>query len=159
MKKKIIAIIIVIIILILGIIAVIKNSSATTMPEVQETKEVKKKEFTYSFNYTKKNKVKETKITTIKNHDIYYYHDNTLLKVCDGDVCIDIQEALSSGLITLDKLLESAQNSSFAYDGGSGIYYYDDFNIVVCHKVKSNGQTNENIYIGKKKLNDVSVCK
>ena len=157
MWKKIIVIILLVCLLSLAMFAVVKNTTnaQNDKPKVEE----KKKEYSYVFEYTKKNKVKETKITTYNNHDIYYYHDNTKLNVCEGGVCIDIQEALSSGLITLDNLLEKAQNSSFAYDGGSGIYYYDDFNIVVCHKTKSDGSVNENIYFGKKSLKDVEVCK
>ena len=93
--------------------------------------------------------------------DGIYYNLNTELYLCSDNECYTINEVLSNNMVSLDNILKKSLDSHFAYDGGSGIYYYDDFNIVVCHKMLTRDidKYNENIYIGSKKLNDVDICK
>ena len=64
------------------------------------------------------------------------------------------QDVLENNKISFDDILKKANKSEMYKDGGSTIYFYDDFNIMVCNNLSGNN----NIYIGDKAV-DIEYCK
>ncbi len=101
------------------------------------------------------------KITTYNERNIYYYKEGIELYICSNKDCITLKEALDSQKITLENLYDKKISDDKAYEGGSKIIYFDDFNIVDCRRIGSgiNDVINNDIIIGDKSLNNVDICK
>lgn len=59
-----------------------------------------------------------------------------------------IQEVLENDLISFEVILNRANKSEMYEDGGSSIYFYDDFNIIVCNNLSGN----HDVFIGDKSI-------
>ncbi len=166
-KTKIIIVITIFVSIIIAVIFTInhfKNNMVQNSVEVLDDNNnsfEKLDNYYFKFISNNNNKNNNSYILRYEQHDVYYYNLNTELYLCSDNECYTINEVLSNNMVSLDNILKKSLDSHFAYDGGSGIYYYDDFNIVVCHKMLTRDidKYNENIYIGSKKLNDVDICK
>lgn len=141
-----------------------KNNAQNASESIKKDEVKKMTDFDFKYISNKTSQVKDTYIGKYEQHDMYYHTTETELYVCEKDECHTIIEALDKKMLKFEEVLKKSKSSDFAYDGGSGIYYYDDFNIVVCHKQKYDVEKkttdyNENVYIGNKKLKEVNICK
>ena len=71
-------------------------------------------------------------------------YDNTANK--DTYNKYSFKDVLENNMLNFEDILNKAYNSAFYEDGGSTIYFYDDFNIVVCNNLSGNNH----IFIGDK---------
>ncbi len=172
MKKKITCLLIALVFSIIGLFLFIKmqyshnNGTQTTGKDNNQNLNVENKKitnFNLKFTENKNSKVSIKFFDKYMQHNMYYYNSNIELYLCENSECYLINDALNKNMVSLENILEKSISKNSAYDGGSSIYYFDNFNIVVCHKqrVDSNDKNityNENIYIGNKKLKEVDIC-
>lgn len=85
------------------------------------------------------------------NYDLYYYGLDEVNVEVDNEI-ISLEEALKAGKLTIDGIIAKANKdnvkSDIYKDGGSMIYWYDDYTIIKCHF--TNG--NRDVYIGSKDM-------
>jgi len=74
------------------------------------------------------------------NIKYYYVHCFTIDIVVNKDKKKSFESAIKSNLISIEDVLEKRQQENFYYDGGSRIYKYSNFYIMVC-KNKDNSKS------------------
>ncbi len=85
------------------------------------------------------------------NYNLYYYGlDEVNVNV--NNETMSLEEALKTGKLTIDGIIAKANmdnvKSDMYKDGGSMIYWYDDYTIIKCHFLDGN----RDVYIGSKDM-------
>jgi hypothetical protein len=80
------------------------------------------------------------KIFTFTFNNINYYYGNAdfQLSLTENGNEYDIEESLKNSLIDFNDILTKAKDVIIAWDGGSKLYKYDNFNIIVCNNLDGN---------------------
>lgn len=85
------------------------------------------------------------------NYDLYYYGLDEVNVEVDNEI-ISLEEALKSGKLTIEGIIAKANKdnvkSDIYKDGGSMIYWYDDYTIIKMHTISGN----RDVYIGSKDM-------
>ena len=115
-----------------------------------------KKFVDYDFSVTVNSNTKYEKIFAFNYNDINYYYGNTdfELSLTENKYKHNIEVALKNELITLDNILAQAKNTEIYKDGGSKLYKYDNFNIIVCNTIDGNND----IIIGDAEMQINNYC-
>ncbi len=109
----------------------------------------------YNYNYEDK-----PYLILEKDGRNYYYQNQNfglLIEYYNNDNNLDksrFQDILENNKISFDDILKKANKSEMYEDGGSTIYFYDDFNIMVCNNLSGNNH----IFIGDKTVG-IDYCK
>lgn len=96
------------------------------------------------------------------NQKYYYINEKYSLYINSFDDTFDkeiytkypFKEAIEKEMLTFDEILSKAKNYNIYKDGGSKMYYYHDFNILVCNTINGNND----IIIGGKDIK-AELCK
>lgn len=173
MKKNTKIIFTIVTIILIMIIAIIYSINDKNLSKEETNEEIKENNVNNVVNETSNNesienfsikfvdntkenqKDNKIKITSYQEKDIYYVTENIELYLCQDEKCYTLKESLEDKQVDFSKILEKKEKKETAYDGGSSIFYFNDFNIVTCNTVEGNND----IYIGQKTLNDVSICR
>lgn len=115
-----------------------------------------KKFINYDFSVTVKSESKYEKIFAFNYNDIDYYYGNTdfELSLFEGKYNHNIKVALKNELVTLDNILAKARSFKSYDDGGSMLYKYLNFNIIVCNTIDGNND----IIIGDTEMQIRNYC-
>ena len=70
--------------------------------------------------------------------DYYYGNTNFRLYLNEGNLGYDLETSISNELVDLDDILSKSKSFNAVFDGGSKMYHYDQFNILVCHTLDGN---------------------
>ena len=99
-----------------------------------------KKFVNYDFSVTVHSSSTHKKIFAFKYNDINYYYWNTdfKLSLTENKYKYNIEVALTNKLVTFDNILSKARDIISYDDGGSELYQYDNFNIIVCNTIDGN---------------------
>lgn len=85
------------------------------------------------------------------NYDLYYYGLDEVNVEVDNEI-ISLEEALKAGKLTIAGIIKKANKdnvkSNMYKDGGSMIYWYDDYTIIKMHTISGN----RDVYIGSKDM-------
>ena len=85
------------------------------------------------------------------NYDLYYYGLDEVNVEVDNEI-ISLEEALKAGKLTISGIIKKANKdnvkSNMYRDGGSMIYWYDDYTIIKMHTISGN----RDVYIGSKDM-------
>lgn len=90
------------------------------------------------------------------NYDIYYYGLGSVKVKINGEE-IDLKEALRTGKITMEQIIEQAEKDkeseiisyNILKDGGTKVYYYGEYTIIKGHSIKGLREGYiEDVYIG-----------
>lgn len=116
-----------------------------------------KKFVDYDFSVTVDSNTKYEKIFAFNYNDVNYYYGNTdfELSLTENKYKHTIEMALTNELVTFDNILTKAKDIATAYDGGSKLYQYDNFNIIVCDTIDGNND----IIIGDAEMQINNYCK
>ena len=105
----------------------------------------------------------DEKILILEKEERKYYYANQefslYIKSYDNTGNKDVynkysfQDVLENNMLSFEDILKKANKSEMYDDGGSTIYFYDDFNIMVCNTLLGNND----IIIGDKTIN-VNYC-
>ena len=161
MKKKLSIALLILVILLISITLITllnqKPNLKKETPDIATTKEPNSSlDFTlkYLANHQTSSSLKY--IMNYNNQNIYYRYNDIELYICQKDNCETLKEALTNKKVSLDDIYAKSKDVDIAYDGGSKIYKYNDFNIVACHHTHNN-MTNNDIIIGDTTL-DADLC-
>ena len=115
-----------------------------------------KKFVDYDFSITVNSNTKHEKIFAFNYNNIDYYYGNTdfELSLTENKYKHNIEVALTNELITFDDILTKSKDIITAYDGGSKLYKYDNFNIIVCSTIDGNND----IIIGDTEMQINNYC-
>jgi len=115
-----------------------------------------KKFFEYDFSVTINSNTTYKKIFAFNYNGVDYYYGNTAFKLSltENKHKHNIEVALKNELVTLDNILAKARNIEIHKDGGSKIYEYDNFNIIVCNTIDENND----IIIGDAEMQIGNYC-
>ena len=72
----------------------------------------------------------------------------------EANLRYDLETSLKNNLVTFDSVLDKAKNTEIYKDGGSKLYQYNQFEIVVCNTLDGN----KDIIIGEPKTYLVDFC-
>ena len=116
-----------------------------------------KKFVDYDFSVTVDSNTKYEKIFAFNYNDVNYYYGNTdfELSLTENKYKHTIEVALTNELVTFDNILTKAKDIATSYDGGSKLYQYDNFNIIVCDTIDGNND----IIIGDAEMQINNYCK
>lgn len=116
-----------------------------------------KKFVDYDFSVTVNSDTKYEKIFAFNYNEVDYYYGNTAfeLSLTENKYKHNIEIALKNELVTLDNILAQAKNTEIYKDGGSKLYKYDNFNIIVCNTIGGNND----IIIGDAEMQINNYCK
>lgn len=161
MKKKLpIALIILVIFLISITLFTLVNQNPNLKKETPSTEYTKEPNSSLDFTLKYLDNLKDSSslkyITTYDNQNIYYRYNDIELYICQNNNCETLKEALTNKKVSLDDIYAKSKDVDIAYDGGSKIYKYNNFNIVACHHTHNN-VTNNDIIIGDPTL-DADLC-
>ena len=161
MKKKLSIALLILVILLISITLIItvnqKPYHKNQLPSTEYTKEPNSSlDFTLKYLANHQDSSSLKYITTYNDQKIYYRYNDIELYICQNDKCETLKEALANKKVTLDDIYAKSKDVDIAYDGGSKIYKYNDFNIVACHHTHNN-MTNNDIIIGDTTL-DADLC-
>ena len=85
------------------------------------------------------------------NYNFYYYGLDGVNVEVDNEI-ISLEEALKAGKLTISGIIKKANEdnvkSNMYKDGGSMIYWYDDYTIIKMHTISGN----RDVYIGSKDM-------
>lgn len=85
------------------------------------------------------------------NYNLYYYGLDEVNVEVDNEI-ISLEEALKAGKLTISGIIKKANEdnvkSNMYKDGGSMIYWYDDYTIIKMHTISGN----RDVYIGSKDM-------
>ena len=97
------------------------------------------------------------KIFAFNYNDVNYYYGNTKFKLSltENKYEHTIKVALTNDLVTFDNILTKAKDIVTAYDGGSKLYQYANFNIIVCNTIDGNND----VIIGDTEMQIGNYCK
>lgn len=118
---------------------------------------IKIKEFkNYDFSVVVTTPTEYEKIFAFKHNGVNYYYGNTdfRLYLTEGNYRYDLETSLKNNLVTFEDILSKNVKVNTAWDGGSKLYNYRQFNIVVCNTIDGNND----IIIGDAELEIGSVC-
>ncbi len=73
-------------------------------------------------------------------NDTNYYYGNTnfRLYLTENNYQYDLETSITNNLVTLDNILNKSKSVNSLYDGGSKMYHFNQFNILVCHTIAGN---------------------
>jgi hypothetical protein len=110
----------------------------------------------YDFLVTEDSNTEYVKIFTFTFNNINYYYGNTdfQLSLTENGNEYDIEESLKNNLIDFNDILTKAKDVNIAWDGGSKLYKYDNFNIIVCNNLDGNND----IIIGDTEMQMNNYC-
>ena len=116
-----------------------------------------KKFVDYDFSVTVDSNTKYEKIFAFNYNDVNYYYGNTdfELSLTENKYKHTIEVALTNELVTFDNILTKAKDIATSYDGGSKLYQYDNFNIIVCDTIDGNND----VIIGDAEMQINNYCK
>ena len=90
-------------------------------------------------------------------HDnVNYYYGNTdfRLFLTEGSYRYDLETSLKNKLVTFDDILAKNKNVETYRDGGSKMYYFNQFNILICNTINGN----KDVIIGDTELKIGNLC-
>jgi hypothetical protein len=110
----------------------------------------------YDFSVVVENDTKQEKVFAFTYDGIHYYYGNTgfELFLTENGYKYNIEESLKNKLIDFDDILNRATDTSIAFDGGTILYNYDNFNIIVCNTLDGN----HDIIIGDTEMEIENYC-
>lgn len=96
------------------------------------------------------------KIFTFRHNGIDYYYGNTnfRLYLYENNYRYDLETSLLNNLISFEDILSKAKSTELIKDGGSKIYNYNLFNILVCNTIDGNND----VIIGESALEIKNFC-
>lgn len=94
--------------------------------------------YEFSVTVTTPSKYKKKFAFSYNNVDYYYGNTDFRLYLNEGNLRYDLETSISNELVNLDDILSKSKSSNAFFDGGSKIYHYDQFNILVCHTLDGN---------------------
>lgn len=118
---------------------------------------IKIKEFkNYDFSVVVTTSTEYKKIFAFKHNGINYYYGNTdfRLYLTEGNYRYDLETSLKNNLVSFEDILNKNVKIDTFRDGGSKLYYYRQFNIVVCNTIDGNND----VIIGDTELEIGNVC-
>lgn len=150
-KKYLIITLICIVLIITGGIAYYLNNIINKKQDKQETT----KNISFEINFVKRGDKKLNKIidrSEIEQYDYDIYTYNGDASIVIGEETYSFEDALRSNKITIDKIIEKAEEDvsngiiqrNMYQDGGTLVYEYETFRIMKCKNLNGN----RNFYIG-----------
>ena len=76
------------------------------------------------------------------------------LFLTEGSYRYDLETSLKNELVTLDDILTKNKNVETYRDGGSKMYYFNQFNILVCNTINGN----KDVVVGDTELKIGNLC-
>ncbi|MBQ8219506.1 MAG: hypothetical protein IJZ79_07120 [Bacilli bacterium] len=122
------------------------------------SKNIKIKEFVnYDFKVivSTPNEYKKKYAFTYNDRDFYYGNTDFRLYLYEGNYEYDLETSLKNNLVSFDDILSKNKNINSLWDGGSKIYHYHQFNIIVCNTLDGNND----IIIGDTEMKIDNYCK
>lgn len=105
------------------------------------SQEIKINEFVnYDFSVVVTTPTENKKIFAFEHDGVNYYYGNTNYKLylTEANYKYDLETSLKNNLVSFDNILSGAKNVETYEDGGSKLYQYNLFNIVVCNTIDGN---------------------
>lgn len=97
----------------------------------------------------------EKKLAFIHDNVNYYYGNTDFrLFLTEGSYRYDLETSLKNELVTLDDILTKNKNVETYRDGGSKMYYFNQFNILVCNTINGN----KDVVVGDTELKIGNLC-
>lgn len=97
---------------------------------------------------------KKTFAFTHDGRDYYYGNTDYRLYLTEANLRYDLETSLKNNLITFDSILDKAKNTEIYRDGGSKLYQYNQFEMVVCNTIAGNND----IIIGEPNTYLIDFC-
>ena len=94
--------------------------------------------YDFSVRVTTPSKYEKKFAFSYNNIDYYYGNTNFRLYLNEGNLGYDLETSISNELVDLDDILSKSKSFNAVFDGGSKMYHYDQFNILVCHTLDGN---------------------
>lgn len=112
----------------------------------------------YDFSVTVNSETKYKKIFAFSHNNVDYYYGNTdftlYLKRDNSNDKYTIETALTNELINFNDILLKSKASEIYKDGGSKLYKYNQFNILVCNTIDGNND----VIIGDTEMQISNYC-
>lgn len=111
----------------------------------------------YDFEVVVTTSTEHKKIFAFIHNDRNYYYGNTdyRLYLKEANIRYDLETSLKNNLVTFDDILDKAKKTELYRDGGSVLYQYNLFDIVVCNTMDGN----KDIIIGEPETYLIDFCK
>lgn len=87
-----------------------------------------------------------------------YLHGIDQITIQIGETTYDLKDAIENSRITFDEIFRRATSKKEYWDGGSTLYQYPDFVIVVCQKMFSDHVYLNSIIIGNLEMSVETYC-
>lgn len=98
--------------------------------------------YKYDFSVTVNSKTKYEKTFAFEHNGTNYYYGNTdftlYLKRVNSNDKYNISTAIINELVDFNDILSQSKTSEIYRDGGSKLYQYNQFNIIVCNTIEGN---------------------
>lgn len=98
---------------------------------------------------------KKTFAFTHNDRDYYYGNTDYRLYLKELNLRYDLETSLKNNLVTFEDILSKAKNTEIYKDGGSKLYQYNQFEIVVCNTLDGN----KDIIVGEPDTYLIDFCK
>ena len=110
----------------------------------------------YDFSVTVTTPSKYKKKFAFSYNNVNYYYGNTEFRLflTEGSYRYDLETSLINELVTLDDILAKNKNVETYRDGGSKMYYFNQFNILVCNTISGN----KDVIVGDTELKIGNMC-
>lgn len=113
----------------------------------------------YDFAVVVDSHSKHKKTFIFEHNNINYYYGNTdfalYLKKDNSNYKYDIERALTKNLVKFSDILDKSIKVDAFWDGGSKLYHYHQFNIIVCNTIDGNND----VIIGDTEIMPAKLCK
>lgn len=111
----------------------------------------------YDFSVVVTTPTEHKKIFAFTYNDVDYYYGNTDYKLylTENNYRYDLETSLKNNLVIFDDILGKSKNIEIYKDGGSKLYQYNQFDIVVCNTLDGN----KDIIVGEPNTNLIEFCK
>lgn len=119
---------------------------------------IKIKEFqNYDFKVVVTTPTEYKKEYAFTHNDIDYYYGNTdfRLYLTENNYEYDLETSLKNNLVSFEDILNKNIKVNTVWDGGSKLYQYHQFNIIVCNTIDGNND----IIIGDSEMQIENYCK
>lgn len=110
----------------------------------------------YDFSVVVTTPTEYKKIFAFEHNGINYYYGNTdfRLYLTEGNYRYDLETSLKNNLVSFEDILNKAKSFELYKDGGSKLYQYQQFNILVCNTLDGNND----VIIGETELEIENLC-
>lgn len=110
----------------------------------------------YDFKVVVTTPTKNKKEYAFTHNDIDYYYGNTdfRLYLTENNYEYDLETSLKNNLVSFEDILNKNIKVNTAWDGGSKLYQYHQFNIIVCNTIDGNND----VIIGETEIDIDNYC-